>query len=108
MKTAEWSHVIEELQHALDRVSAELSRHEQTLVSPLFNSDLANEHQIGWQRFLERFAEGLEQFQRQVDVADQLAATTEESLSEHESVIRSVHQRLRTIHEALANAAQRF
>lgn len=108
MKSAEWSHVIEELQQALDRVSAELSRHEQALASPLFSSDLADEHQIGWQRALERFGEGLEQFQKQVDLADQRTAETEEKLAQHEAVVRSIHQRFQEVSRALADAAQRL
>ncbi len=108
MKFGEWSRVVEELREALDRVWAELSRHEQTLASPLFSSDLADEHQINWQRALERFDEEFEDFQKLVGRADQQAADAEESLMKHEAMVRSMQDRLQRAHSALASAGQKF
>jgi uncharacterized protein YukE len=104
MKPHDWSQMVEELREALDRTAVELSRHEQTLASPLFSSDLAHEHSTSWQRALERFAEQLEAFQNQVDRADQHANTADDLLAQHEKQVQAYYGRLQSMRQTLTES----
>ncbi len=86
--------MLEQLRDALQQTSAEVSRHEQTLASPLLTSDLSQERQINWRRALERFSDRIQESQVQVQQAERNAERAEAGLAEQEESLAAFRSRL--------------
>jgi hypothetical protein len=94
MQEADWMRMLDQLREALQQSAADVTRHEQTLASPLLTSDLSEERQINWRRALERFADRLQESNVQVERAEQSAAKAVAGLAEHEELLASFRVRL--------------
>jgi len=101
MKHADWMRMLEQLRDALDQTAAEVSRHEQTLASPLLTSDLSGERQVTWQRALERFAERLQECHAKSEIAGRDAQHAEAELARHEDQMRLFRAELKQAREQL-------
>jgi hypothetical protein len=102
MQNADWMRMLEQLREALQQSAAEITRHEQTLASPLLTSDLSEERQVTWRRALERFADRLQDSIGQVELAKRNAAQAETGLVEQEESLASFRARLAKARAQLA------
>lgn len=103
MNEANWSEVLDQLSASLDEASTELSRHEQTLASPLLASDPSAEHHVAWQQSLERFGERIQQFRQSVRRSEEAVAHAESAIMEREMQIQDYQRRLDEVRRQLAN-----
>lgn len=101
MKHADWMRMLDQLRDALNQTAVEVTRHEQTLASPLLNSDLSGERHITWQRALERFGERLDECQARVQQAEREAHLAEGELARHEDQVRQFRLQVTQAREEL-------
>ncbi len=94
MQHADWLRMLEQLREALQQTAVEVSRHEQTLASPLLATDLSEERQVTWRRALERFADRVHDGQAQVDQARQEAEHSQRGIAEQEESLAEFRVRL--------------
>src|SRR5579871_364507 len=94
MQDADWMRMLEQLREALQQTAGEVTRHEQTLASPLLSTDLGEERQVSWRRALERFADRIQESQSQIDHARQEAEQAEIGIAEQEETLAEFRVRL--------------
>ena len=102
MRVAEWMRTLEQLQLSLNQTAADITRHEQTLASPLLVNDLSTERHTTWQRALERLGERLQDCQTQVDRAEQESHQAESALAAHETEMTHFREKVDRIRRQLA------
>jgi chromosome segregation ATPase len=94
MQDADWMRMLEQLRDALQQTAGEVTRHEQTLASPLLSTDLGEERQVSWRRALERFADRIQESQAHVDLARQDAERAQIGIAEQEESLAEFRARL--------------
>jgi chromosome segregation ATPase len=104
MKNAEWMQLLDQLTAALEGTSLEVTRHEQTLASPLLTSDLSGERHISWQRALERFGERLNDCRAHIEQAERQTQQAESAMGELEKVVTNYHGKIEEVKKSLASA----
>jgi hypothetical protein len=102
MQHSDWMRMLEQLREALQQTAGEVTRHEQTLASPLLATDLTEERQLSWRRALERFADRVQDSQVHVERAKRGAEQSEGGIAEQEEALAAFRVRLAKARAQLA------
>ncbi|HLW64973.1 MAG TPA: hypothetical protein VKS79_06590 [Gemmataceae bacterium] len=103
MKSAEWMQMLDQLQTALNQISADAEQQEAALASPLLADDADTGKFEDWAQKLDDAAQRLKECEAYVAEAGKQAENAQGDLVVHEEAFRQYQNRLKEFRQKLAN-----